>query len=179
MIHAFTYDSHRGKKPLVSYHHIEHCLDLLRQDIICHADDFMDFTQDHGENFLTGDNQPRKCRDWGKLRKWVQDRSACYKTVNITRAGEDHGVEHQLDRYSHCPEGSPYIPLIKAWRELDRKNPGNLADDGVEALTEDDVEADAKAVAQHNAQIFAAEKAVKNEDDATTSEDDSKAAGFW
>lgn len=143
-----------GKKPLVSYHHIEHCLDLLRQDIICDANDLMDFTQDHGEQFLTGENQPRKCRDWEKLSNWVQERTACYKTVNITRAGEDHGVAHQLDRYTYCPPGSPYEPLIKAFKDLGRVNTGNLAEDGLSELTPEQVATDAQAVKEHNNAIL-------------------------
>ena len=115
----------------------------------------MDYTEDHGDQFLTGDNQPRMCRDWNKLSEWVQQRSACYKTVNITRAGEDHGVEHQLDRYTYCPEGSPYIPVINAWRDLNRPNPGNLAHGAVEALTEAEAEADTNAVVEHNSDIQA------------------------
>ncbi|MCJ1312554.1 hypothetical protein MMC25_006228 [Agyrium rufum] len=153
LLHAYTYDSHRGKIPMVTYHHVEHCLDLIRQDIICHADDFMDYTKGHGDEFLVGNHQPRQCRDWSKLSEWLQQRSACYKTVNITRGGEDHGVEHQLDRYTYCPEGSPYLSVIAAWRDLNRPNPGNLAEEAVEAQTEDEAQADAKAVTEHNSNI--------------------------
>ncbi|KAF3484391.1 uncharacterized protein GIQ15_03715 [Arthroderma uncinatum] len=152
---TFPWDVNKGiKKPLVAYHHIEHCLDLLRQDIICHADDFMDFTGGHGDEFLTGDNQPRKCRDWNKLSDWVKERSACYKTVNITRAGEDHGVTHQLDRYTHCPKGSPYEPLIEAWKDLGRFNPGNLPKESVDSLTETQRKKDAEELAAHNHDIL-------------------------
>ena len=114
----------------------------------------MDYTAGHGDQFLTGDNQPRLCRDWNKLSEWVKQRSSCYKTVNITRAGEDHGVEHQLDRYTYCPEGSPYLPVIAAWRDLNRPNPGNLAEEAVEAQTEAEAELDTEAVAEHNSDII-------------------------
>jgi len=158
LLHAYTHDAHSGKKPLVSYHHIEHCLDLLRQDVMCYADDNMDYTKDHGEHFLTGDNQLKKCRDWNKLSEWVRGRSACYRTINITRAGEDHGVEHQLDRYTYCPEGSPYIPLIEAWRDLNRKNQGNLDPAAIADESEEELKADVEAVAKHNADVTKSDK---------------------
>lgn len=66
-----------GKKPKVSYHYMKHCLDLLRQDIMCNADENMDFTAGHRDNFLSGENQPRECRDWNKLHAWFKERSAC------------------------------------------------------------------------------------------------------
>ncbi|EED20598.1 hypothetical protein TSTA_038090 [Talaromyces stipitatus ATCC 10500] len=163
LLHAFTYDAHIGKKPKVSYHHIEHCLDLLRQDIMCRADDLMDFTKDHGDEFLTGEGQVRKCRDWNKLSKWVQERTACYKTINITRAGEDHGVAHQLDRYTYCPPGSPYEPLIRAFKDLGRVNPGNLDENSIEKLSPEELKADAEAVAEHNNAILNAENNKTNE----------------
>lgn len=126
---------------------------------MCHADDFLDYTAGASDEVLVGDNQPRMCRDWNKLSKWARERTSCYKTVNITRNGEDHGVEHQLDRYTFCPEGSPYLPLIEEWRYLNRPNPGNLDNDGIEALTDADVKTDAEAVVEHNAAIIGADGA--------------------
>lgn len=121
---------------------------------MCHADDFLDYTAGPNEESLTGDNQPRMCRDWNKLNEWAKERTSCYKTVNITRAGEDHGVEHQLDRYMYCPEGSPYQPLIDEWKYLSLPNNGNRNKEGIEALTKAEIEADAEAVAEHNAAIL-------------------------
>ncbi|OKL58747.1 hypothetical protein UA08_06301 [Talaromyces atroroseus] len=154
LLHAYTYDSHIGKKPLVSYHHIEHCLDLLRQDIICAADDFLDYTKDHGDQFLVAEGQPRQCRDWSKLEAWVKERSSCYKTVNITRAGEDHGIAHQLDRYTYCPPGSPYEPLVRAYKDLARVNSGNLDHSAFSELTPEEQMAELESVNEHNSAIL-------------------------
>lgn len=152
-LHAYTHDAHHGKKPFISYHHIEHCLDLLRQDVMCYADDNLDYTKDHGDEFLVSDGQVKKCRDWSKLSEFAKANSACYKTINITRAGQDFGVKHQLDRYLYCPEGSPYEPLIKAWRELSRENSGNIEDGALSDKTKEELQAAADAVVKHNTVI--------------------------
>lgn len=121
---------------------------------MCAADDLLDYTKDHGDQFFTGDGQIRKCRDWSKLEAWAKERSSCYKTVNITRAGEDHGVEHQLDRYTYCPPGSPYEPLIRAYKDLGRVNSGNLDHTSSGHLTPEQQKAEEEALKEHNSAIF-------------------------
>lgn len=113
-----------------------------------------DYTPGHGSQYKTGDNQHKKCRDWSKLQSWVRDRSACYKTINITRAGEDHGVEHQLDRYTYCPEGSPYQSVIDAWKNMNRKNPGNLDPAAIAASSDAELKAVQDFVDKHNADVI-------------------------
>ena len=84
------------------WEHLQHCLDTLRQDIMCHADDTplygrLDTNHGHG--------QVVQCRDWNKLIAWSQDleRNACYHQISDYRE-----VIHGIEKYAFCPPGSPY-----------------------------------------------------------------------
>ncbi|ORY10110.1 hypothetical protein BCR34DRAFT_464401, partial [Clohesyomyces aquaticus] len=54
----------------VKWDHAVHCLDSLRQAVMCRADDTLLATRD-GNVF--GDGQERVCRDWEGLRGWVEE----------------------------------------------------------------------------------------------------------
>ncbi|CAD6578628.1 MAG: hypothetical protein ASARMPRED_008786 [Alectoria sarmentosa] len=64
--------------------HILHCLDGLRQDIICEADDTPLYMKAEPDK-TTGDNQMRECRDFNALERWAKERTACF------------GYEHRKD----------------------------------------------------------------------------------
>lgn len=99
-------DMHRQREQTVPLDHLTHCLSLLRDDIICHGDDTPD-----GEAFA---REPmklpryRQCKDWKQLELWASEHTACYSLQNSSY--KDAGG---LERFKYCPEGSPYIALVK------------------------------------------------------------------
>lgn len=100
--------AYAGDDQTSSEHHLLHCLDVLREDIMCQADDSLRYTgRLHAQSEAiiphSGIGQERMCRDWGKLRDWTQENSACYKPVNI----EDPDFKVK-DRYKYCPDGKVY-----------------------------------------------------------------------
>lgn len=78
--------------------HIMHCLDSLRQDVICQADDTPRFTGQVPSR--SGIGQRRQCRDWQKLEAWAKDHTACHRHIKIS--------DSVLERFQFCPEGSSY-----------------------------------------------------------------------
>lgn len=50
--------------------HIHHCLDYLRQSIMCHADANLE-PIDMTLGGVKGFGSPRKCRDSNKLKEWA------------------------------------------------------------------------------------------------------------
>ncbi|KFG85751.1 hypothetical protein MANI_114555 [Metarhizium anisopliae] len=95
---------HDNKTQTWPYEHVTHCLHVLREDVICAADDTPRYTgrlhaQENETVVESGIGQVRMCRDWNKLRQHAIDNSACYY-----RPG-DHYMP-LLDRYKRCPDGS-------------------------------------------------------------------------
>ncbi|KAI0015521.1 hypothetical protein F4780DRAFT_786689 [Xylariomycetidae sp. FL0641] len=83
--------------------HVLHCLDQLRQDVICNADDtprYAGFQDPPG----TGSGQVRMCRDWGKLERWALEHTACFKH-------EDEVPGPMIERFKSCPDGRVLWPL--------------------------------------------------------------------
>lgn len=73
VIRSALYKFSEGRNEEVKWEHTIHCLDSLRQSTMCRADDTLLYTED-GNVF--GDGQVRECRDWEKLREWVETRHA-------------------------------------------------------------------------------------------------------
>lgn len=93
-----------GAKQTWAIGHVTHCLHVLREDVICDADDTPRYTghlhaQENSTMLFSGTGQTRMCRNWDKLREWSMEHSACYKRST------DHYVP-LLDRYKNCPDGS-------------------------------------------------------------------------
>ena len=70
----------RGKSLNDTMYHVNHCYDVLRQAIICRADDMPLFFP--GGTTETGDNQLRRCGDWDALTDWAVENTACYPTLS-------------------------------------------------------------------------------------------------
>jgi len=102
----------RGLPHTVPTGHVHHCLDALRQDVLCSADD----TPMPGVSFpdQIADGQIRQCRNMDDLVKWVHEaeREACYHRLN-----DQGGINDPLERYAFCPEDSEYAPIQKAYFE--------------------------------------------------------------
>ncbi|KAF1832568.1 hypothetical protein BDW02DRAFT_423229 [Decorospora gaudefroyi] len=99
---------HNGKDQSFNLLHIYHCLDGLRQDIMCTADDtpMPAPAEHHG-----GDGQIRQCRDWDKLIAWARrpDQHACYEFDDYREA------TNTLENFAFCPPDSPYRDFQQAY----------------------------------------------------------------
>lgn len=88
------------------YEHLLHCLNVLRETVMCNADDTPLYTGLlHGNiNSSTpraGIASVKMCRDWNTLLEWGRARSACYRPVHWFEEGFP-----ELERYKYCPDGS-------------------------------------------------------------------------
>ncbi|KAF6224524.1 hypothetical protein HO133_011101 [Letharia lupina] len=116
-IQKFTSAAHRGA-PLEDdnlYHHVEHCLDGLLQDVYCHADDTPWFELPP-KPFRQGYDpfQTRQCRNWDRLVDWAAGYDACYRDDNVTDVN-GREVESEYEHYTFCPEGSEYVPEMERY----------------------------------------------------------------
>ena len=108
-----------GAKQTYELKHITHCLDALRQTVLCHAEDTPRLTliEPWPENHPV---QSRMCRSWDKLTAWARPLTACYKYIN-----EEAKHLDSLERYKFCEPGSPYLPKVRAyWKEHFNKDLG-------------------------------------------------------
>lgn len=88
-----------------------HCLDALREDTICHADDTPRYTTNTTEP-VSGIGQKRQCRDWNRLEVWVKQFEGCWRYLD-----ESADRRPQLERYLFCSKDSPYYARMKGWAE--------------------------------------------------------------
>jgi len=88
--------------------HITHCLDAVRDAIICQADDTPRFTNFPGEKNLPV--QTRMCRSWDKLSKWAAQphQTACYRYLS-----EDAKHLDQHERYKFCTKETGLSDIVK------------------------------------------------------------------
>ena len=101
----------RGLPQSIAMHHHIHCLDALRENTICSADDTL---RPAGSGIAKPQNprqRPQKqCRNWDQLKIWALKNSACFK-----RLPHDDPKYNTLEEWTWCPEDSPYIPTIEAF----------------------------------------------------------------
>ncbi|KAF3052907.1 hypothetical protein E8E11_011513 [Didymella keratinophila] len=113
---------HYGGNQTFDFHHINHCLNGLRQDIMCAADDTpMPALAEH-----IGAGQTRECRDWGKMTEWATqlDRNACFRLDDYREA------TNTLEQFAFCPPGSPYQSVQQAYFDYHgHKDPYEVKDD--------------------------------------------------
>ncbi|TVY81904.1 Phenylalanine aminomutase (L-beta-phenylalanine forming) [Lachnellula suecica] len=103
-----------GRIPDSSIEHSWHCIDAIREEIMCYADDTPRYTgrfnaEKDSKDYLPipGLGQTRTCNDWNGLVEWANERSACYKYIN----GSDPDFP-TLERYKFCPDGSePWLDM--------------------------------------------------------------------
>ncbi|KAI9646298.1 hypothetical protein NHQ30_005739 [Ciborinia camelliae] len=103
-------------------HHIIHCLDQIRADILCAADDTLRVTTPDMRP-VTGEGQLRKCKNWDALKAWTYANAGCYRygDPNV----EDQ-KESQIPRMRYCREGNPDLETVReyfgkgqGWRPAD------------------------------------------------------------
>jgi hypothetical protein len=104
IIHMSIAEYRKGEPQTRSWHHVSHCMDALRRQIICDADDTPRATERRPE-IVSGLLQHRMCRSWDDLIAFSRKHTACYKRPD--KPGAD--IESKVDRYKHCPPGTNYV----------------------------------------------------------------------
>lgn len=105
-------DYEQGRPATIPTWHVYHCLDVLRQDMMCNADDTpMPMTDLPNK---VGNNQVRMCRNWDSLIQWSLslERNACYR-----RESDIKVAKNKIEMFAFCPEDSEYYPLQQAYFE--------------------------------------------------------------
>ncbi|KAI4145023.1 MAG: hypothetical protein LQ340_006455 [Diploschistes diacapsis] len=90
------------------YGHLQHCLNDLREDTICNADDTPRYTRPEPNRITGADGQQRTCRDFAALEQWAHKHTACF-----TFAHGDDPAWNRTARLRFCPPDSPYLPKIR------------------------------------------------------------------
>ncbi|GAM84733.1 hypothetical protein ANO11243_027340 [Dothideomycetidae sp. 11243] len=115
-----------------SYARVMHCLNTIREAIMCAADDTPLYMGKYNANAdakhpIVGVGFTAQCRDWHALMDWARERSACYMGQYV------HGMENktEMERHMFCPEG-----MEKPWDEtklakMQAKTKGKSDDIGV------------------------------------------------
>lgn len=70
-----------------------HCLDSLRQYVMCNPDETLLYTFGRRD---VGHGQVKMCKDWDRIRDWAQERSACYF---------DSEPDSGIQRWGNCQIG--------------------------------------------------------------------------
>lgn len=79
--------------------HAGHCIDILRQYVICKADNTPLYV--FGDD-TAGDEQYRKCNNWDALRQFATENSACYRD---TPAGVNKDTFALGSHFGYCDGG--------------------------------------------------------------------------
>lgn len=87
--------------------HVMHCADVLRQDILCNADDTPRYSTASAAP-ESGVGQVRRCRSWAELERWARRYNACFRYVNQTLESLP-----EVQRFLYCPQGSPYAAEVE------------------------------------------------------------------
>jgi len=106
-VHIALMEFAHGEPQSRRFHHVLHCMESLRQDILCNADDTPRYTTADAVP-ESGVGQLRQCRDWGKLESWAREYNACYRFINQTATGFPNVL-----RYTFCPPGSADTVEVK------------------------------------------------------------------
>jgi hypothetical protein len=90
--------------------HVHHCLDTLRQDVTCMADDTPMPTGEEAR--AISDEEPMTCKNFGRLVEWVYapERHACHRALDDYRS-----ITHSIERYAFCEPGSENFGKMKEY----------------------------------------------------------------
>jgi hypothetical protein len=105
--------AHQKGDQIDDYETLLHCADLLRQEVLCHADDTPMYTTELNPEKGLGEGQSHSCRDWNKLEEWYNDHNACFAYLNQTGGKSD-----DLERYKYCPKDSSFAPAMRKHFDL-------------------------------------------------------------
>ena len=92
--------------------HIYQCLEMIRQDLMCRADDTPMPSVD--ELYKIGDGQAMQCRDWNALVAWSRNpgQHSCFESGWGFRT-----VKRRLEQHTFCPMDSPHYEVMKEYLE--------------------------------------------------------------
>jgi hypothetical protein len=114
ILHRSNLEYRNGQTQTYTTEHLLHCLENLRVDITCSADDTpryvpMDATT---STVKTGVGQVRQCRNWDQLTRWAKDHSACFNYNEFERKElEEQRVMPWA--WSYCSRDSEYLPQVQ------------------------------------------------------------------
>ncbi|KAM3064785.1 hypothetical protein ACMFMG_008734 [Clarireedia jacksonii] len=81
-----SHSSHADMPSHTSPAHIRHCIDLIRQSLMCHADTTIE-VKDEEINGVRGFGTVHMCRDWNELVKWTEATQEKYGTGETPKVG--------------------------------------------------------------------------------------------
>jgi hypothetical protein len=105
LIRRSIHHAYDSKPLIIPFEHVSHCLNVLREEVMCNADDTPRYTgslnaEAGKESPTSGIGQQKMCNDWDKLFDFAVEHSACYKPVNTS--DPEFPV---IERYKFCPDG--------------------------------------------------------------------------
>lgn len=109
-IHMSITEWNLGRNQTYELSHITHCLDAVRDAIICSADDTPHYTSFPDQKDLP--TQTRMCRSWAKLSEWAAQPhlTACYRYLS------EHAKDlDQHERFKFCTKETGYADVVKVW----------------------------------------------------------------
>jgi Mycotoxin biosynthesis protein UstYa len=92
------------------FNHVLHCLDSLRADVLCAADDTPIAVGNQPNDGPQLQVQTRKCRDWGHLEEFVTMNSACFQGYEPDEPGYQ-----TIEEWQHCQKDSPYWATVQQY----------------------------------------------------------------
>ncbi|KAJ5464102.1 hypothetical protein N7475_007237 [Penicillium sp. IBT 31633x] len=114
-LHRSNLEYRKGVKQSYPTEHLIHCLDNVRQDIMCAADDTPRYIPvDASGTATTAVGQYRQCKDWDKLRQWSKTKDACFSYNELIRHEllEDQPFPHAL---RFCSKDSKFLPAVQRY----------------------------------------------------------------
>ncbi|PQE19955.1 Tat pathway signal sequence protein [Rutstroemia sp. NJR-2017a BVV2] len=111
LIYRFVKEVRDTDTQTVPLEHVIHCLDAMRKDIMCYADDTPRPRRYEANSTVAikAEGELRQCRDWSVLESWAKERPACFQAGNA----DPGDMLHSQLRF--CPEDSPYLPAVRQY----------------------------------------------------------------
>lgn len=100
-------------------YHIVHCLDNIRSDLMCAADDTPRYIPVDAHTAQPpkrlSEGQERQCRDWKKLERWAKEHDSCFsynKELILNLEGVSPAAAFpQIHQY--CTQDSIWMPKVR------------------------------------------------------------------
>ncbi|KAI1387535.1 uncharacterized protein F4822DRAFT_430282 [Hypoxylon trugodes] len=109
IIYSYVRDWEEGRSRVQTIDHVAHCLEVVRMDIMCVADDtLLSYPVDDPEELPP----KRMCRDWDQLEEFAISNSACFERREL-----DDPFRDSLIEYMNCPTSSPYYEVVEELRK--------------------------------------------------------------
>lgn len=95
-----------GEAQAWQYGHASHCIDYLRQALMCHGDltpIYMGWSEEHN-TYMGLQENVMQCRSWDAIYEWSKERN----TTGM-RIDGDHGKGHVAGQDVAFPTGTPEL----------------------------------------------------------------------